>query len=162
MLASFTVIAHDYFITKQSVDDLYIHIRREMRRTSFLGMKQPVPINGIMGMDVVMVLKVKGQAAVGYKWTLVRNHQVIQKGITDHNGMSVGINIEFSNGICECHPQWFRDSSPYNEMRFCNVQLPIYQIEIEEPDVTETVTDMSSVLSTQFETCSAASEPHGA
>lgn len=160
MLASFTIVAHDYFITKQSVDDLHIHMRREMRRAPFLGMKQPAPHNSIMGMDTVMILKFKGQAAIGYRWTLVKDYQVIQKGITDHNGMSVGIDVKFSNGICSCHPQWFRDHSPFNEMRFCNELLPIYQIEIEGPDIAEITTEASPDFSMPLEACGAASEPH--
>ena len=160
MLASFIVVAHDYFITKQSVDDLYIHVRREMRLTPFLGMKQPAPPNSIMGMDVVMMLKHKGKAAIGYKWRLFKDHQIIQEGITDHNGMSVGINIEFSNGVCGCHPQWFRENSPFNEMRFCDEFLPAYQIEIDEPETVETAAEASPWLSVPLESQDAASEPH--
>ena len=134
MLASLTIVAHDYFITKQSIGNLHVHIRREMRRTPFIGMKQPAPHNSIMGIDVVMILKFKGQNAIGYNWTLIKEQVIIQKGMTDHNGISSGIDIEFSNGLCQCQPQWFRDNSPFNEMRFCDTVLPKYQIEIEEPD----------------------------
>jgi len=140
MIASFTITAHDYFITEQAASELYIYMRREMRRSPFLGMKQPSPDNSFMGMDTVLVCKYKGQIARGYKWKLLKDGQVIQDGVTDHNGMAFGLDIEFSNGLCICHPQWFRDTSPLAKeepdinKRCCGVRLPIYQIEFDEPD----------------------------
>lgn len=166
MIASFTIIAHDYFITEQATNELYVYMRREMRRAPLLGMKQPAPQNSFMGMDTVLVCKYKGQVGRGYKWKLLKDGQVIQSGITDHNGMAYGLDIEFSNGLCTCRPQWFRDTSPMAKKepdinkRICGVILPTYQIEFDEPDPPpDSPAVASPELSVPLETSDSALEP---
>ncbi len=166
MIASFIVTAHDYFITEQAVNDLYIHIRREMRLRPYIGMKQPAPQNSCMGMDVVLVVKFKGHIARGYKWKLIKNDLIIQNGITDHNGMAYGLNIGFSNGVCQCRPQWFRTTirqskKPFDiNSRCCAAVLPTYALEFDEPDQSPGLNAVvSPELSVTFEDVLTASVP---
>jgi len=133
---TFEFSAHDYFITEQAIDDLYIFMRREMRRSPLPGMKQPIPNNAFMGMDTVLVCKFKGQPAIGYKWKLLKDDNIIQEGETDHNGMSFGLDVIYSNGICKCYPQLFRNTLSLAKIcsdlngRRCDVVLPIYKLNI--------------------------------
>ena len=130
----FTIVAHDYFITEQAIDELYIYMHREMRRVSLTNMKQPAPINGLMGMDTILIIKYKGQPCCNIKWALTKNNKKIQSGATDHNGMSFGLDVAYSNGICQCYPKFFHNYNNQNKpdlnKRCCKVLLPIYQLKV--------------------------------
>lgn len=159
-IISFNIIAHDYLITEQSINELYINIAREMRRTPFIGMKQPAPSDGFMGMDTVLTATYRGQPARSLQWKLWKDHCLIQEGTTNHNGMSFGLDVEFSNGLCRCRPQWFRKWYETNRGQ-CDVPLPAYQIEFELPaELTKSTETASPVLSVGFGYEPSTSEPH--
>lgn len=128
----FTIIAHDYLIIRQTVGRLSININREMRQKPFTNMKQPIQHGCMMGMDVIMNLKIMGKPAIGYKWILSKDGDIIQTGITDNQGISEGIDLDFSNGICQCDPTQFRNDS--DDVSHCNAALATYKLEVSLPE----------------------------
>lgn len=152
----FKFTAHNYFITEQAENNLYILIKREMRRTPYTGMKQPCPPNSVMGMDTVLTVKHNGKVAIGYVFELFKNGMLIQDGITNHDGMAFGLNVAYQNDKCQCNPQIFRKRLNIDiNNRRCSESLLEYAIKIIEPKAPE---DTFPSNSFKFETYNAGSE----
>lgn len=139
---SFQVVAHNYFVTEQAINEIYIFIRRELRQSSFTTMRMLAPTNSFMGMDTVLVVKHKGQPAIYHNWRLLLSTKVIQEGTTDHNGMSFGLEIDTS-ADCHCLPKWFKHTAvndakePDLNKRCCKHPIPVYTLEIYPPEPKE-------------------------
>lgn len=97
-LASFEFVGARYKITKQSVDDIFIHIWRELRRKPFLGMKQPTPHGGFLGFQCVLEAKKDGLPAVDLPFILYLNKKEIQRGTLDGFGMCTNILVRHLYG----------------------------------------------------------------
>ena len=137
--AQFRFAAHNFFVTEQAINEIYIHIRREMRSTPLPSMKMPTPHYCLLGLDTVMVIKHKGQPAPFFKYQLYRNELLIQEGMADGLGMVYGLDILYSIKTCLCRSEWFKNnahtpkkkkSEPNLNLRCCKKDLPIYDLHI--------------------------------
>lgn len=137
--ARFRFAAHNFFITEQASNEIYILIRREMRTAPLPSMKMPTPHYCILGLDAVMTIKHKGQPAPFYSYKLYRNELLIQTGAADGLGMVYGLDVIYSPDKCGCRPEWFKNvvytpkkkkSEPNYNMRCCKVDLTLYDLEI--------------------------------
>ena len=138
-MISFPFKAHNYFITEQATDGLYVKIHREMRTKPFIGMKQPAPSNSLMGFDAVLTVKHHGQPAIHFDWQLLKDDVVIQTGKTDHEGKSCHLRIQFCEATCECLPLTFRHTKVLDDWqldlneRLCGQTLPSYVVSVAVP-----------------------------
>lgn len=140
-MTKFSFKSHDYFITEQSIDDLYVKIYREMCQKPLPGMVQPYRNNVFMGMDTKICVKIFGKPAIGYRWLLFSGENETQRGVLDADGVSRGLNMSLSNGLCKCTPRSFRGRFDPNGF-LCTSDMPSYYIIIKEP-----LEDVSSLIS---------------
>lgn len=137
-LAQFKIAAHNFFVTEQAENEIYVYIRREFRTFPLLGMKMPTPQSAFLGMDTVLVVKHKGQPAIEYSFSLLKDNIEIQAGYTNHLGMFHGLDIIFADSVCECDPARFKNHKSNKKkdsnlnLRCCKKNVPIYTLEINE------------------------------
>ncbi len=147
LLAQFEFRAHDYFITEQAVNDVYVLIKRSMRQCKLPNMSIPSPSNSLMGMDTTLSVKYNGQPAQYFPYELLLDGQSIQIGKTDNVGISYGLDVRFSNGYCDCRPYWFKDTEvlrkkePNLNLRCCGKNLPKYQLSVYLPEAISVATE---------------------
>lgn len=85
-LAEFEFQNHDFGLIEEAKDDLYVRIERECRTAPFPGMKQPTPVGGILGHEVVLTIKHFGERVDKYRWELVLDDVAVANGVTDAKG----------------------------------------------------------------------------
>lgn len=87
----------EFHITCQSHNDIYIRIWREVRRSPFIGMKQPTPHGGICGLQCMLEVKKSGLKAAGLYFILYRNKKEIQRGILNDKGIYEGLAVKLES-----------------------------------------------------------------
>ena len=70
----------------------YVKISRYLRIKPFVGMKQPTPHGGMLGIDYSLLIKYNGLPAIR-QWRLYEEGKVIAEGLTDEDGKSYGLPI---------------------------------------------------------------------
>jgi len=99
ILKTFEFLNSDFNIIKESKDDVYIKIWREIRRNPLPGMKQPTPHGGFLGTQVVLEVKYDGLPAKEYNFELSQGNSVIQNGTTDNAGRFYGLEVSESDDM---------------------------------------------------------------
>jgi hypothetical protein len=86
-----------YELVKESNGDLYVEIYRALRRTPFVGMKQPTPFGGMLGFETHLIVKKYGLPLI-CDFELCLDGNLIQSDSTDQLGQCI-INVPMPNGI---------------------------------------------------------------
>lgn len=99
----FEFINNEYELIEEVKNNIYIKIDRECRTTTFVGMKQPTPVGGILGYETILLIKHDGKPAKEYYWELFTENKYIASGITDENGICRSIPIKFPYGTHQAY-----------------------------------------------------------
>ena len=70
----------------------YIKISRYLRTQPFVGMKQPTPHGGMLGMDCSLLIKYNGLPVIR-QWRLYEEGKIIAEGSTDEEGKAYELPI---------------------------------------------------------------------
>jgi hypothetical protein len=85
-----------YDLIDEAKNEVYVNIERVVRTKPYNGMKQPTPVGGTLGIETVMAVKYRGDAANRFRWEL-HERDIIYTGTTDEYGMShIPIKVSYS------------------------------------------------------------------
>ena len=118
-LAEFEFQNHEFELLEEAKDEVYARIERECRTTPFVGMKQPTPVGGMLGHELVLTVKHNGIRVKGYCWELLKDGASIASGITDAKGQCRNLPIPFpytglQSYTLKIYPQINKDTSVCN------------------------------------------------
>lgn len=98
----------------QTDNNIVVSIYQHLLRSPFVGMKQPVPHGGMLGLQCILEAKKQDFKTDGLCFVLYRNTKEIQRGALNNGGEYRGLSINFPDPDSEYVLQIFESDNLKN------------------------------------------------
>lgn len=88
-----------FVLVEEADQNVKVKVHRLLRRAVYDDMKQPCPAKATLGYETVLEVTYQAKPASRWRWRLIADKKVIQRGRTTEDGISRGLLIAHDGRI---------------------------------------------------------------